>query len=152
MAFTGNPQSLTEDMACPADTSLGAGQGHNDGLGGMASASNSVGGSLPSGGTSGANASVSSAFGSLPTSFMPRNTSVEDFLSLVESGDIPPPEVSYPSARSVCSPVADYRDDVAGEVWSRCKFGTAWGVTQGRVGYYARMMGNASRSSIEVAE
>lgn len=25
--------------------------------------------------------------------FMPRNTSVEDFLSLVESGDIPPPEV-----------------------------------------------------------
>ncbi|CAM9669127.1 unnamed protein product [Sphacelaria rigidula] len=36
----------------------------------------------------------STSFGTLApsSSFMPRNTSVEDFLSLVESGDIPPPE------------------------------------------------------------
>ena len=38
--------------------------------------------------------------GSTPAAFMPRNTSVEDFLSLVESGDIPPPEVGVES-RSV---------------------------------------------------
>ena len=31
--------------------------------------------------------------GAAPMAFMPRNTSVEDFLSLVESGDIPPVEV-----------------------------------------------------------
>ncbi|CAM9940997.1 unnamed protein product [Laminaria digitata] len=30
--------------------------------------------------------------GAAPSAFMPRNSSVEDFLSLVESGDIPPPE------------------------------------------------------------
>ena len=33
---------------------------------------------------------------------MPRNTSVEDFLSLVESGDIPPPEVSKAVSSSAC--------------------------------------------------
>lgn len=55
---------------------------------------------LAGGGVGGASPNTPlTGFGSpSPSPFMPRNTSVEDFLSLVESGDIPPPEVRTVSA------------------------------------------------------
>lgn len=64
-------------------TAMGGGGGGGEGDGDGAASSSAAATSSTSMGHGGA----------APTAFMPRNTSVEDFLSLVESGDIPPVEV-----------------------------------------------------------